>query len=133
MKQIALAPFEIPHKVNKLADRVGDATLKYMMESMTQGARSMDQRDRKVFQNNGSFKGQKKINIGMFYLTAEADIRWNNVKDSLLGHDLTWNRFLDELRAKFIQFGPIHLGPICSPIHFGFKLQPENFDVIKLI
>jgi len=36
MKRIAPAPSEIPHKVNKLADRVGDATLKYMMESITQ-------------------------------------------------------------------------------------------------
>jgi len=30
MKQIAPAASEIPHKVNKLADTVGDTTLKYM-------------------------------------------------------------------------------------------------------
>jgi len=36
MKRIVLAPSEIPHKVNKLPDRMGDATLKFMMESMTQ-------------------------------------------------------------------------------------------------
>jgi len=36
MMQIALTASEIPHKVNKLADKVSDATLKYVMESMTQ-------------------------------------------------------------------------------------------------
>jgi len=44
---------------------------------------------------------EKKMNIGMFYLTVEADIWWNTVKDRLLGPNLTWNRFLEELRAKF--------------------------------
>jgi len=34
MKRIAPAPFGISYKVNKLADRVGDATVKCMMESI---------------------------------------------------------------------------------------------------
>ena len=37
----------------------------------------------------------------MFYLTTKADIWWNTVKDGLSGPDITWNRFLECLRAKF--------------------------------
>ena len=37
----------------------------------------------------------------MFYLIAEANIWWNTVKDRLMGPNLTWNRLLEELRAKF--------------------------------
>ena len=44
---------------------------------------------------------EKRVNIGMFYLTGEADIWWSNVKDRLVGPELTWNKFLEELRAKF--------------------------------
>ena len=42
-----------------------------------------------------------KVNIGMFYLTGEANIWWNTIKDRLLRPDFTWSRFLEELRAKF--------------------------------
>ena len=44
---------------------------------------------------------EKKANIKTFYLTREADIWWNTVKDRLLGPEFTWNKFLEELRAKF--------------------------------
>jgi len=44
---------------------------------------------------------EKKVDIGMFYLIREIYIWWNTVKDRLLGLEFTWNRFLEELRAKF--------------------------------
>ena len=43
----------------------------------------------------------KKVNTGMFYLTDEANIQWNTIKNRLLGSDFTWSRFLEELRDKF--------------------------------
>jgi len=44
---------------------------------------------------------EKKVNIVTYYLTNEADIWWNTVKDKLVGPKLTWNKFLSELRTKF--------------------------------
>ena len=44
---------------------------------------------------------EKKVNIGTFYLTGEADIWWSTVKEKLQGSELTWTRFLEELRTKF--------------------------------
>ena len=44
---------------------------------------------------------EKRVNVGMFYLTAEADIWWSTVKDRLIVPKLTWSKFLEELRAKF--------------------------------
>jgi len=41
------------------------------------------------------------VNIGMFYLTSEADILWNTIKYRPLGPGFTWSRFLEELRVKF--------------------------------
>jgi len=32
---------------------------------------------------------EKKVNIGTYYLTSEADIWWNVVKDKLLGPEFT--------------------------------------------
>jgi len=43
---------------------------------------------------------EKKVNIRTFYLTGEASIWWNNIKDRLLGPKFTWSKFLKELRAK---------------------------------
>ena len=43
----------------------------------------------------------KKVNIGTYYLTGEANIWWNTVKDKLVWPEFTWNKFLSELRAKF--------------------------------
>jgi len=34
MKRIAPAPSEIPHKINKLTNTVGDTTLKYIMKCL---------------------------------------------------------------------------------------------------
>ena len=44
---------------------------------------------------------EKKVNIGTFYLAGEADIWWSIVKNKLQGPELTWAKFLEELRAKF--------------------------------
>jgi len=44
---------------------------------------------------------EKKVNIGTYYLTGEADIWWNTVKDKLIGSKFTWNKFPGELSAKF--------------------------------
>ena len=39
----------------------------------------------------------KKVNIETFYLTGETNIQWNTVKNTLLGPDFTWSRFMEEL------------------------------------
>ena len=44
---------------------------------------------------------EKKVNIGMYYLTSEADIWRNTIQDKLVGPELTWSKSLGELRAKF--------------------------------
>jgi len=44
---------------------------------------------------------EKKVNIRTYYLTGEADIWWNTVKDKLVWPEFTWSKFLEELRAKF--------------------------------
>ena len=49
---------------------------------------------------------EEKVNMGAFYLTGEANIWWSTVKDKLQGPELTWTKFLEELRAKFY---PINL------------------------
>jgi len=41
------------------------------------------------------------MNLRAFFLIREADIWWNTIKDKLLGPKFTWNKFLEELRAKF--------------------------------
>jgi len=43
---------------------------------------------------------EKKVNIGIHYLTGEADIWWNTIKDKLVGPEFTWSKFLDEYRAQ---------------------------------
>jgi len=44
---------------------------------------------------------EKKMNIGAYYFSSEANIWWNTMKDKLLGPDFTWSKFLAEFRAKF--------------------------------
>jgi len=48
----------------------------------------------------------KKVNIGTFYLTGEADIWWTTVRCKWQGAELTWAKFIEELR---IQFYPVTL------------------------
>jgi len=44
---------------------------------------------------------EKKVNIGTYYLTGEANIWWNIVKGRLVGPEFTLSKFLEDLRAKF--------------------------------
>jgi len=48
----------------------------------------------------------KKVNIGTFYLTGEADILWNTVRYKWQEVELTWAKFIKELK---VQFYPIML------------------------
>ena len=43
----------------------------------------------------------KKVNIGTFYLTGEADIWWNTVKGRRQESEFTWEKFTRELRVQF--------------------------------
>jgi len=43
----------------------------------------------------------QKANIKTFYLTGNADIWQNTMKDKLLWPEFTWSKFMEELRAKF--------------------------------
>jgi len=44
---------------------------------------------------------EKKVNIGTYYLTGEANIWWSTIKDKLVGPEFTWSKLLSELRTKF--------------------------------
>jgi len=44
---------------------------------------------------------EKSVNIGTFYLIGEAGISRNTIKDMLVGPKFTYEKFLEELRAKF--------------------------------
>ena len=48
----------------------------------------------------------RRINIGAFYLTGQADIWWGMVKPTFQNDESTWNKFSEALRAKFY---PMHL------------------------
>ena len=41
------------------------------------------------------------MNRGTFYLAGEADIWLSTMKNKLQGPELTWAKFLEELKAKF--------------------------------
>ena len=41
----------------------------------------------------------KKVNVGIFYLAYEADIRWSTVNDKFQGPEYTWAKFIEKLRA----------------------------------
>ena len=43
---------------------------------------------------------EKRVNIGTFYLTEEADIWWNTVRDRFTRPELTWSKFLEKLRVN---------------------------------
>ena len=46
--------------------------------------------------------GDKRVNIGTFYLTGEIDIWWNIIKNRLLGFGFTWSRFVEELTTAHL-------------------------------
>jgi len=101
MKIILLAPSEIPPKEDKLENRVAQHNPKvydgkYDPVELEEWIRGME----KIF-TVVEVPHKKKLSIVTFYLIGEANIWWNTMKDSLLGPELTWYRFLKELRAKF--------------------------------
>jgi len=46
--------------------------------------------------------GDKRVNIGTFYLTGETNIWWHTVKNKLLGFGFTWSRFVEELTTTHL-------------------------------
>ena len=97
MKWIPSTPIEILPKDDKLADSLARRNPnvydeKYDLVELEEWIRGMDHWI-EVLED-------KKVNIRMFYLTGEADIWWNTIKDRHLGLDFTYSRFLEELRAK---------------------------------
>ena len=101
MKRIPQVPTETPPKENKLADRVAQRNPKVYDGScdpvvLEERIRGME----KIF-TVVEVPKEKKANIGTHYLTGEANIWWNTVKDKLVGSKFTWSKFLSELRAKF--------------------------------
>jgi len=101
MKRIPQVPAETTPKEDKLADRVAWRNPKVYSGSydpviLKEWIREME----KIF-TVVEVPKEKRINIGTYYLTGEADIWWNTMKDKLVGSEFTWNKFLSELRAKF--------------------------------
>ena len=85
MKRIPQVPTEAPPKEDKLADRVARRNPKvydgsYDPVVLEEWTREME----KIFTVVEVPEG-KKVNIGTCYLTGEADIWWNTVKDKLVG------------------------------------------------
>jgi len=101
MKRIPQVPIEIPPKEDKWAARVARHNPKVydgsyhpvVLEEWIWGVE-------KIF-TVVEAPEEKKVNIGTYYLTGEADIWWNTVKDKLVGPKFTWNKFMSELREKF--------------------------------
>jgi len=101
MKRIPQVHAETPPKEDKLADRVARCNSKvydgsYDPAVLEEWIRGME----KIFTVVEVPEG-KRVNIGTYYLTGEADIWWNTVKDKLVGPEFIRNKFLSELRAKF--------------------------------
>ena len=46
--------------------------------------------------------GDKRVNIGTFYLTDKTNIWWNTAKNRLLGFGFTWIRFVEELTIALL-------------------------------
>jgi len=101
MKRIPQVPIENLPGDDKLTDRVARCNpkvydWKHDLMELQDWIRGME----KIF-TVAEVLEEKKVNIGTLCLLEEVDIRWNTVKDRLLGPAFTWSKFLDELRAKF--------------------------------
>jgi len=101
MKRIPQVVIETALKDDKLADKVAQRNPKvydtnYDPVVLKEWVRGME----KIF-TVVEVPEEKKINIGTYYLTGEADIWWNTVKGRLVGLEFIWSKFLDELRLKF--------------------------------
>ena len=80
MKQISQVPIEMPPKVDKLVDKVARHNPKvydgsYDLVLLEEWMRRME----KIFTMVEVLE-KKKVNIGTYYLSGEADIWWNTVK-----------------------------------------------------
>jgi len=62
--------------------------------------------------------GDKRMNIGTFYLTGEIDIWWNIVKNSFLGFCFTWSRIVEELTTP-LQIAKWELINACGAVAQG--------------
>jgi len=101
MKRIPQVPVENTPKEDKLADRVVRRNPKvydgnYDSVVLKEWVRGVE----KMF-TIVKVPEEKKVNIGTYYLSGEADIWWNTVKGGLVGLEFTWSKFLAKLRAKF--------------------------------
>jgi len=86
---------------------------------------------------------KKKVNIGTYYLTNEADIWWNTVKDKLVGPEFTWNKFLSELMVKFYpvvvqrqkekEFMEMKMSGIMTVIQYASKFTELSRFVSKFV
>jgi len=81
IKRIPQVPIETPHKEDKTTDRIARCNPKvyggsYNLVVLEEWIRGMEKISTvvEVLQEN-------KVNIGTYYLTSEADIWWNTVKD----------------------------------------------------
>jgi len=89
MKWISKVPTESPPKEDKLADRVvrRNPTVydgNYDLVLLKEWVRGM----KKIF-TVLKVAEKKKVIIGTYYLTTEADIWWNIVRDKLVGSEFT--------------------------------------------
>lgn len=101
MKQIPPVLVKTILKTIKLVDRVARCNpkvydRKYDLVELHEWIKGMEN----IF-TIAKVPDEKKVSIGTFCLTGEADIWWNTMKDRLLGPEFTWNKFLEELGAKF--------------------------------
>ena len=82
-------PAENPHRDDKLADRVARRNSKvydgkYEPVELEEWVRGM----KKIF-TVVEVPEEKKVNIGMSYLTDEADIWWKTIKGRVVGPEFT--------------------------------------------
>jgi len=101
MKRIFHVPTETPHKDDKLSDRIARRNPKvrdgnYGPVVLEKWVKGME----KIF-TVVEVPEEKKVNIETYYLTGEADIWWNTIKDKLVRPKSTWSKFQDQLREKF--------------------------------
>ena len=101
MKQIHQVPTKTPPKDDKLADRVARRNPKvydrnYDPIVLEEWVRGME----KIFAVV-EVPEEKKVNTLTYYLSSQADIRWNTTKGRLIGPEFTWSKLLGEFWAKF--------------------------------
>jgi len=101
MKGIPQVPTETPSKDDKLTDRITRRNLKvydrnYDPVVLDEWVRGMEKTFTVV-----EIPEEKKVSIGTYYLTGEANIWCNNVKGRLIGPEFTRSKFLEELSATF--------------------------------